>query len=167
MARKKFSTLTILAGVLVLAAVFLYSLGHVAVSHAATAQATGKQEVSALHAPAAAVGATSTKDTKKNSTLAQQEMPQIVPPDAELHTIAKGETIPGLLYSYLPRTKYMTKTEFEAALRQVNPGLKGLFPKPGTKVVIPGIEPQPLVEKSVTVPKDFEVKAIYLTGIMA
>ncbi|HEU5401295.1 MAG TPA: putative glycoside hydrolase [Terriglobales bacterium] len=168
MPRKTSSTLTILAGVLILAAVSLYSLGHIAVSHAASGQVAGKQDVSAMHTTAAAMSAASAKETKKAASLpAQAETPLIVPPDAELHTIAKGETIPGLLYSYLPRTKYMTKPEFEAALRQANPGLKGLFPKPGTKVIIPGIEPQPIVEKSVTVPKDFEVKAIYLTGVMA
>jgi hypothetical protein len=91
----------------------------------------------------------------------------VVPPGAELHVIAKGETIPGLLRSYLPRTKYMTIPEFESALRHQNPGLKGMFPKPGTNVIVPGIEPQPVVEKSVQVPKDFEVKAVYLTGVMA
>ncbi|MDT8067228.1 MAG: putative glycoside hydrolase [Terriglobia bacterium] len=168
MPRKKLSTVTILAGVLVLAAVSLYSMGHAAISRSGSGQPQ-KQEVSALHTPAAHGDVLSTKDAKRKGTAApaQAETPIIVPPGAELHTIAKGETIPGLLYSYLPQTKYMTKPEFEAALRQANPRLKGLFPKPGTKVIIPGIEPQPIVEKSVPVPKDYEVKAIYLTGVMA
>jgi hypothetical protein len=61
----------------------------------------------------------------------------------------------------------MTLSEFEAALRAQNPTVKGLFPKPGTQLIIPGIEHQPIVEKSVPVPRDFEAKAIYLTGAMA
>ncbi len=106
-----------------------------------------------------------------NSPVAAPEQlyaaPINVPVGAEAHVIAKGETIPGLLRAYLPRTKYMTLPEFEAALRAQNPNVKGLFPKPGTEIIIPGVEAQPIVEKSIAVPRDFEAKAIYLTGAMA
>ena len=39
--------------------------------------------------------------------------------------------------------------------------------KAGEQITIPGILPAPIVEKTVPVAKDFEVRAIYLTGIMA
>ena len=34
-------------------------------------------------------------------------------------------------------------------------------------MIIPGLLPMPIVEKSVPVQRDFEVRAIYLTGLMA
>ena len=39
--------------------------------------------------------------------------------------------------------------------------------KAGEQITIPGILPAAIVEHTVPVPKDFEVRAIYLTGIMA
>ncbi|MGA8272303.1 MAG: putative glycoside hydrolase, partial [Candidatus Sulfotelmatobacter sp.] len=39
--------------------------------------------------------------------------------------------------------------------------------KSGEQITIPGILPAPIVEKTIPVAKDFEVRAIYLTGIMA
>ncbi|MGC2404185.1 MAG: putative glycoside hydrolase [Acidobacteriaceae bacterium] len=39
--------------------------------------------------------------------------------------------------------------------------------KAGEQITIPGILPAPIVEHTVPVAKDFEVRAIYLTGIMA
>src|SRR5208282_4772460 len=39
--------------------------------------------------------------------------------------------------------------------------------KAGEQITIPGILPSPITEKTLAVPKDFEVRAIYLTGIMA
>lgn len=172
MPRKPLSTLSILFGLLLLAAVSLYSFSRTSFYRSASQQddsaAASKpaQQASLLHA--ASVSGVS-EDAKRKTPAASEIIPTpvSVPPGAELHTIAKGESIPGLLRSYLPRTKYMTVPEFETALREENPELKGMFPKPGTNVLVPGIEPQPIVEKSVTVPKDFEVKAIYLTGVMA
>jgi len=52
-------------------------------------------------------------------------------------------------------------------MRQANGNLQGEFLKAGQQVVVPGILEAPIVEKSVPVAKDFEVRAIYLTGIMA
>ena len=45
--------------------------------------------------------------------------------------------------------------------------LPGTFLKAGQQVVIPGILAAPIVEKTVPVAKDFEVRAVYLTGLMA
>jgi hypothetical protein len=83
-----------------------------------------------------------------------------------IHQTQKGQSVPGLVHMYLPKTKYMTGSELEAAIRQANGGLKGIWLKPGQNIVIPGYEPA-VHEKPVPVPKDFEVRAIYLTGTMA
>ncbi len=68
---------------------------------------------------------------------------------------------------YLPQTSYLTSSEAAEAIRQANGGLQGTFLKSGQTVVIPGILDAPIVEKSLSTPKDFEVRAVYLTGLMA
>jgi hypothetical protein len=93
--------------------------------------------------------------------------PTTVPPGSEVHVTSKGETMPGLVHRYLPRTEYLTGSELEAAIHEANPGLKGIFFKEGTKIVVPGMLPADFNEKSIPVPKDFEVRAIYQTGTMA
>ena len=85
----------------------------------------------------------------------------------ELHTVARGESLPSLALHYLPQTCYMTRTEFEAAIQQANAGKIGKYLKPGTELTIPGIFASPLVEHPVPVPRDFETRGIYLTGYMA
>ncbi|HEY6272540.1 MAG TPA: putative glycoside hydrolase [Terriglobales bacterium] len=65
----------------------------------------------------------------------------------------------------LTRSSYMTVAEFVEAIGKANGG-KTTFKKDET-VLIPGIEPQPIVEKSRPFPKDTEIRAIYLTGSTA
>jgi len=85
----------------------------------------------------------------------------------EVHTVAQGDSLPSLALHYLPQTPYMTRGEFEAAIEQANPGKIGKYLRPGDQINIPGIFVAPLVEQSVPVPKDFEMRGIYLTGYMA
>lgn len=66
---------------------------------------------------------------------------------------------------YLTESSYMTVAEYEAAIRKANDG-KSVFKK-DQEILVPGIESQPIVEKSQPFPKDGEVRAIYLTGTMA
>jgi hypothetical protein len=94
-----------------------------------------------------------------------QDLP-VLPPGTVVHVAKRGDTVPGLVRTYLWTSKYMTVSEFETAIRQENNGLKGTFLKPGDKIIIPGIE-EIKTEKMVTVPRDYEVRAIYLTGTMA
>jgi hypothetical protein len=84
-----------------------------------------------------------------------------------IHTVARGESLPSLARHYLPQTPYMTSAEFEAAIRQANPGKTGKYLRPGGQINIPGIFVAPLVERPVPVPKDFEMRGIYLTAYMA
>ncbi len=71
-----------------------------------------------------------------------------------------------LLRRYLAASSYMTSSEFETALRQANGGRQGNFLKPGETLLVPGME-GPIVEQPRPVPKDYEVRAVYLTGAMA
>ncbi|MGZ4787769.1 MAG: putative glycoside hydrolase [Terriglobales bacterium] len=91
----------------------------------------------------------------------------VPPPGTILYTAKKGDTMPGLLHKYLWQSTYMTAPEFEAAIRERNNNFKGVFLKAGDNYMIPGMDGLPATEKSVAVPRDYEVRAIYLTGLMA
>jgi hypothetical protein len=106
-------------------------------------------------------------DIRPQVTPAQQTLAINAPAGTTVHVVAKGESLPGIVYRYLPDTKYMTGKELEAAIHEANPDAKGVWPRPGSTLIIPGFEPQPWVEKPRSAPRDFEVRAIYLTGAMA
>jgi hypothetical protein len=89
------------------------------------------------------------------------------PAATETYTAKRGETIPTIARQYLKRTSYLTSTELSEAIRQTNGNLSANTLKAGEQITIPGILPDPITEKTIPVPKDFEVRAIYLTGIMA
>jgi len=93
--------------------------------------------------------------------------PALTPePGPGVHIARPGESVAAVARAYLPVTSFMTVAEFESALRQEN-GIKGNFLKKGQQVVIPGLLRERIVERPVAVPRDFEVRAIYLTGLMA
>jgi hypothetical protein len=85
----------------------------------------------------------------------------------EIYTAKRGEAIPTIARQYLNRTAYLTSSELAEAIRHINGERSGNILKSGEKITIPGILPAPIVEKTIPVAKDFEVRAIYLTGIMA
>jgi len=84
-----------------------------------------------------------------------------------MHTVERGESFGSLVYHYLPQTAFLTRGELESAIRQANPDWPGRFLRPGQQLVIPGIVTTPIVEKPVLIPKGSEIRAIYLTGLMA
>jgi hypothetical protein len=88
-------------------------------------------------------------------------------PGTEIYTAKRGEAIPTVARRYVGRTSYLTSSELAEAIRKVNSNRSGNILKANENIVIPGILPAPIVEKTVPVAKDFEVRAIYLTGIMA
>ena len=88
-------------------------------------------------------------------------------PATLLYTAKRGDTIPALARQYLKNTSYLTSSELADAIRNLNGNRSGNVLKAGEQITIPGILPAPIVEKTVPVAKDFEVRAIYLTGIMA
>ena len=93
--------------------------------------------------------------------------PQVAPPGTALYTAKRGDSVVAVARGHLSQTSYLTSSELAEAMRAANLDLKGAFLKNGQTVIIPGILPAPIVEKSVPVAKDFEVRAIYLTGLMA
>jgi hypothetical protein len=84
-----------------------------------------------------------------------------------LYTARGGDSIDSVARRYLPQTSYLTSSQLKEAIHKTNADLHGSFLKAGQTVVIPGILDAPIVEKSIPVARDFEVRAIYLTGIMA
>ncbi|HVI10497.1 MAG TPA: putative glycoside hydrolase [Candidatus Binatia bacterium] len=98
------------------------------------------------------------------STASTGKIPQ--PSATEIYTAKRGETIPSVAHHYLSHTGYLTYSELSEAIRSANKK-EGNSLKAGEQLTIPGILPGQIVEHTVPVPKDFEVRAIYLTGIMA
>ncbi|MGB6478456.1 MAG: putative glycoside hydrolase, partial [Candidatus Sulfotelmatobacter sp.] len=97
----------------------------------------------------------------------ETSLPSLTSSATEIYTAKRGESIPAVAHQYLKRTAYLTSSELSEAIRQVNGNRSSSILKNGEQITIPGILPAPIVEKTVPVPRDFEVRAIYLTGIMA
>ncbi len=121
-------------------------------------------EAAAVQNPHAAQLMQVKADTTKK---AEPPAPVIAPPGSDLYQAQRGDSISSVARKYLKRTKYLTSTELAEALRAANHNRQGVFLKSGEQIVIPGILESPIVEKSVPVARDFEVRAIYLTGVMA
>jgi hypothetical protein len=121
-------------------------------------------EAAAVQNPHAAQLMQVKADTTKKPESAES---LIAPPGSDLYQAQRGDSIPSVARKYLKRTKYLTSSELAEAIRAANHNRQGVFLKSGEQIVIPGILESPIVEKSVPVARDFEVRAIYLTGVMA
>jgi hypothetical protein len=96
------------------------------------------------------------------------DIPQPTSASGSLYTAKRGDTIPAIAHQQLKNTAYLTSSELADAIRANNKNLgSSNILKAGEQITIPGILPAPIVEHTIPVPKDFEVRAIYLTGIMA
>jgi hypothetical protein len=93
--------------------------------------------------------------------------PPVAAPGTEIYTAKRGEAIPTIARHYLGRTSYLTSSELADAIRHVNGDRTANILKANENIIIPGILSAPVTEKTIPVAKDFEVRAIYLTGIMA
>ncbi len=92
----------------------------------------------------------------------------IVAPGTEIYTAKRGEAIPTIARRYLGRTSYLTSAELAEAIRAANhKSDSSNILKANENLVIPGILSAPVTAKTIPVPRDFEVRAIYLTGVMA
>ena len=96
-----------------------------------------------------------------------QPAPKLPAPGTALYESRRGDTVISVARHYLSQTSYLTSSELVEAIRGTNGDLHGTFLKAGQQLVIPGILDAPIAEKAIPVPKDFEVRAIYLTGLMA
>ena len=91
----------------------------------------------------------------------------VAPPGSALYVAKRGDSIPLVARHYLSQTSYLTSSQLSEAIRSANSDLHGTFLKAGQPVIVPGLLPMPIVEKSIPVQRDFEVRAVYLTGLMA
>jgi hypothetical protein len=82
------------------------------------------------------------------------------------YAVKRGESVPVLASLYLSQVVYMRRSELDIAIRRAN-GLSSGTLKPGTTILIPGVPLQRLLDKPVTVPRNFEARAIYLTAYTA
>jgi LysM repeat protein len=108
--------------------------------------------------------ATIPETIKPESTLSPLRMPAT---SNEIYTTKRGDTLPGIAHRYLQQTAYLTSSELSDAIRAANNLGTSNILKANQQITIPGILPAPITEHTVPVPKDFEVRAIYLTGVMA
>lgn len=104
-----------------------------------------------------------------SATIAQPPSlaPKLPAPGTALYEAKRGDTVVSVARRYLSQTSYLTSSELAEAMRGANGNLKGTFLKSGEELTIPGILSAPIAEKAIPVSKDFEVRAIYLTGLMA
>jgi hypothetical protein len=93
--------------------------------------------------------------------------PAFAPPGTELYEAKRGDSVVALARQYVKRTSYLTSGELAEAIRKANGDRTSNNLKAGEQILVPGILAAPIVEKTVSVAKDFEVRAIYLTGVMA
>lgn len=63
---------------------------------------------------------------------------------------------------FLLQSSMMTVAELDRAIRERN-GVKGNL-RPGQEIVVPALEPQPVIEKPRGTTKDADIRAIYLTA---
>jgi len=93
--------------------------------------------------------------------------PQAAAAPTEIYTAKRGEAIPTIAHRYLGKTSYLTSAELADAIRHVNGDRTANILKANENIIIPGILAAPITEKTIPVAKNFEVRAIYLTGFMA
>jgi hypothetical protein len=125
-----------------------------------------------LHAVSASLPDTTKGDVAKadvaKTDAKPAELKPVAAPGTEIYTAKRGEAIPTIAHRYLGRTSYLTSSELADAIRAVNHKSDASnILKANENIIIPGILAAPINEKTIPVAKDFEVRAIYLTGIMA
>jgi hypothetical protein len=79
------------------------------------------------------------------------------------YTVKPGESVESIAWRILPQTAYMTQSELALAIRNIN-GLKSHALKPGQILRVPGVPIRPFRDKPRLAPRDFDARAIYLTG---
>jgi hypothetical protein len=93
--------------------------------------------------------------------------PQTLPAGTAVYTAKRGDSIPAIAHKYLGQTSFLTSSELAEAIRHANGNRTANILKAGEEIAIPGILGGPIHEKPIPVAKEFEARAIYLTGVMA
>jgi hypothetical protein len=139
--------------------VITLSLAFLLVVCALSAQTTGASKAPQLNPVKASVS------HRASSTSISSPQPAAAP--TEIYTAKRGEAIPTIAHRYLGKTSYLTSAELAEAIRHINGDRTANILKANENIIIPGILAAPITEKTIQVAKDFEVRAIYLTGFMA
>ncbi|HEV7218720.1 MAG: putative glycoside hydrolase [Terriglobales bacterium] len=107
-------------------------------------------------------------DTSVPATLKLAEIPAATPSlGTTMYVAHRGDTVSTVAHHFISQTSYLTSTELMEAIRKANGDLRGNSLKVGQSVVVPGMLAGPITEKSIPVSRDFETRAVYLTGLMA
>jgi hypothetical protein len=123
----------------------------------AAAQAAGQPQLAKI----------SNSSLPVNSKAANIPVPVTAPPGSALYVAKRGDSVASVAHHFVAQTSYLTSSELAEAIRKANGDYPGIFFKAGQSVIIPGNLAAPIVEKTVPVARDFEVRAVYLTGLMA
>jgi len=136
-------------------------------AHAQTVQPAAASPAQAAQLkPVSAAATKPTVSTTKATTIPEPKL--TAAPGTEIYTAQRGEAIPTVARRYLGRTSYLTSSELAGAIRAANhKSDSSNILKAKEQIIIPGILAAPITEKTIPVARDFEVRAIYLTGIMA
>jgi hypothetical protein len=110
---------------------------------------------------------TGSSQSSSSSAFEQPSTKAAAPAGTAIYTAKRGESIPLIARHFLSKTSYLTSSELAEAIRKTNSRGQSNSVKAGDAIAIPGILDSPVVEKPVQVPPDFEVRAVYLTGVMA
>ncbi len=142
-------------------------------SHSSSAQAAQPQ-TQAQPAVATSPAGQSAQLHPVSATISASPKPADIPaqstaaPGTEVYTAKRGEAIPTIARRYLGKTSYLTSSQLADAIRAANHKSDASnILKANETIIIPGILAAPITEKTIAVPRDFEVRAIYLTGVMA
>ncbi|MDP9159420.1 MAG: hypothetical protein M3O09_04225 [Acidobacteriota bacterium] len=148
--------LTVVAFVLLL--IFVFSLSHSSLTAAQAAQSTAPTHLVKADASVTA--------TAKPADLV---LPAVTtaPAGSLMYVAKRGDTIASVARHFVPQTSYLTTSELATGIRKSNGDTQSNFLKANQQIIIPGILDAPIVEKAVPVSRDFEVRAVYLTGLMA
>ena len=92
---------------------------------------------------------------------------QPLPPGSALYVAKRGDTFVLVARHYLAQTSFLTSSELAESIRKANGNSDRTFLTQGQQIIVPGILEAPIVENTIPVPRDFEVRAVYLTGLMA
>jgi hypothetical protein len=170
------SVLTITAASCILFGSAAWQLNsHPSSAQAAQPQPPAQTAQSAVATPApAAQSAQAAQLHPVSATISAATKPTTIPaqptaaPGTEIYTAKRGEAIPTVARRYLGKTSYLTSSQLADAIRAANHKSDASnILKANETIIIPGILAAPITEKTIGVPKDFEVRAIYLTGVMA
>ena len=150
---RRFGQIVVIACLCLSPAIGFWRMTHLASVAAQSAQSSPALHRSSLTVPKAETAAPLT--------------PVVAPAGSVAYVTKRGDTVSLVAHHFLNQTSFLTSSELAEAIRKTNSNTQPTFLKPGQTIIVPGILDAPIVEKAISVPSDFEVRAIYLTGLMA